>query len=215
MTSIYILKLTGGRYYVGKSSDPMKRYQEHLSGKGSAWTRKYKPIAVEKVISNASDFDEDKYTKIYMSKYGIRKVRGGAYVSEELEDYQEETLRNEIWGAQNKCTRCGFGGHFVKDCHATKDVEENRFEEEIWVCEKCFREFKSESACEQHENNCSKPKNRCFRCGRIGHYADDCYASTTNNGRMLWGKPPSYKKRYVDSDDGSDLDSDDYEDLDY
>ena len=89
-TNIYILKLQGGKYYIGKTSDPMKRYKEHLDGKGSAWTKKYAPIGVEKVIKNASPFDEDKYTKEYMAKYGIDKVRGG----------------------------CGREGHYSPDCYA-------------------------------------------------------------------------------------------------
>ena len=57
-TNIYILRCEGGRYYVGKSDNVMKRYQQHLSGSGSAWTRKYKPIAIEKMIKNAMyDFE--------------------------------------------------------------------------------------------------------------------------------------------------------------
>ena len=30
MASVYVLKLEGGRYYVGKSDNVMKRYEEHL-----------------------------------------------------------------------------------------------------------------------------------------------------------------------------------------
>ena len=43
-TNIYVLKLQGGRYYVGKSQDVIGRYKQHMDGKGSAWTKKYKPI---------------------------------------------------------------------------------------------------------------------------------------------------------------------------
>ena len=75
-TNIYILKLRAGKYYVGMSDKPMERYQQHLDGMGAAWTRKYKPVALETVITNASPFDEDKYTKEYMVKHGIENVRG-------------------------------------------------------------------------------------------------------------------------------------------
>jgi len=131
-TNIYILKLQGGRYYIGKSDNVMKRYGEHLSGHGSAWTRKYKPIGVEKVIENVSSFQEDAFTKEYMAKYGIDKVRGGSYVSEELDDFQKEALNMEIWGAQDKCTQCGRKGHFVKDCYASTDVSGNKIYEELF-----------------------------------------------------------------------------------
>jgi predicted GIY-YIG superfamily endonuclease len=74
-TNIYVLHLQGGAYYVGKSDDPMRRYQEHLDGRGSAWTKLHRPIAVERVIAGASPFDEDKITKELMAKHGIDKVR--------------------------------------------------------------------------------------------------------------------------------------------
>lgn len=143
-TNIYILKLQGGKYYIGKTSDPVKRYQEHLEGRGSAWTKKYKPVSLEKVIKNASPFDEDKYTKEYMAKYGIDKVRGGSYVSMELDEVQEEALTREIWGAKDCCTQCGRKGHFVNDCFAISNAFWNRYEEkdqeEAWGCEYCDAE---------------------------------------------------------------------------
>src|SRR5688500_13653928 len=78
-TNVYILKLADDKYYVGKSSDPYRRYIEHATASGSAWTKKYKPLKIEKVIPNASHFDEDKCVKEYMSVYGIDNVRGGTY----------------------------------------------------------------------------------------------------------------------------------------
>jgi predicted GIY-YIG superfamily endonuclease len=43
--SIYILKLEENKWYVGKTYRKVKeRFQEHLDGKGSSWTKKYKPI---------------------------------------------------------------------------------------------------------------------------------------------------------------------------
>ena len=120
--NIYVLKLEGGRYYVGKSKNVMARYQQHLDGTGSAWTNKYKPIGVHKVLNNVSDFDEDKITKEYMSKFGIDKVRGGSYVEVELGDFHKDALKMEIWNAKNLCTQCGRSGHFVKDCYAKTDI---------------------------------------------------------------------------------------------
>ena len=70
-TNIYVLRLAGGNFYIGKSNNIMSRYQDHLSGNGSDWTRKYKPVALDKTFDNVSPFEEDKITKEYMSKYGI------------------------------------------------------------------------------------------------------------------------------------------------
>lgn len=121
-TNIYVLKLEGGRYYVGKSDNPTKRYQEHLNGSGSSWTKKYKPIGVEKIIQKASPFDEDRYVKEYMAKYGMDKVRGGAYVGLQLDKTQEYTLNKELRAAQDCCNTCGRKGHWAKDCYARTEL---------------------------------------------------------------------------------------------
>jgi hypothetical protein len=129
-TNIYILRLESGKYYIGKTNNLQQRKKEHLNGTASAWTRKYKPISVEKIIPNASSFDEDKYTKIYMNKYGIHNVRGGSYVQINLDENQKKTLTREIRGATDKCIQCGRTGHFIKNCYAKTDVSGNTLEDE-------------------------------------------------------------------------------------
>jgi len=171
-TNIYILKLQGGHYYVGKSDNVMKRYEQHLNGRGSAWTKKYKPISVEKVIENVSQFDEDKFTKEYMAKYGIDKVRGGTYVSVELDDFQKEALNTEIWGAQDKCTQCGRKGHFVKDCYAKTDVSGNEI---------LYEDESEEEDSEEDEDDYVT----CYRCGNEGHYSTTCYAKKHVDGSWI------------------------------
>ena len=199
-TNIYVLRLEGGRFYVGKSDNVMSRYQQHLNGSGSAWTKKYKPVSLEKTIENVSPFEEDKITKEYMNKYGIDKVRGGSYVEIELSDFHKDALKMEIWGAKDLCTNCGRAGHFVKDCYAVKDASGNKIEyedseddseEEEWICEFCDRGFSTKFGCIVHEKTCKEKnkkktkENACYRCGRPGHYAPDCYASKHIKGYYL------------------------------
>lgn len=161
-TNIYVLRLEGGRYYVGKSDNVMNRYEQHLKGSGSAWTRKYKPVSLEKTIENVSSFEEDKVTKEYMSKYGIDKVRGGSYVEVELSDFHTDALKMEIWAAKDLCTQCGRPGHFVKDCHAKTDVSGNKIEYEEdsdeWGCKYCDRTFTTAFGCGVHEKSCKAKK---------------------------------------------------------
>jgi len=121
MEQIYILKLRAGKYYIGKTRNIEKRYEVHLNGEGSAWTKKYSPLSLVKTIKSTSQFDEDKYVKEYMAKYGIENVRGGTYSNVVLDANCIAVLEKEIRHSKNLCTRCGRDTHYIKDCYATTD----------------------------------------------------------------------------------------------
>ena len=118
MTTIYILELHAGYYYIGKTSNIITRYQQHLNGEGSAWTKAHPPVSLVRTMEGMSAFDEDKVTKEYMAKYGIDRVRGGSYVEMVIGPAVKQILQREIWGAKGLCTGCGKGGHFVADCYS-------------------------------------------------------------------------------------------------
>ena len=123
MEQIYILKLRAGKYYIGKTRNIEKRYEEHLTGTGSGWTKKHKPLSLIKTIKSTSQFDEDKYVKEYMAKYGIENVRGGSYSNIVLDENSIAVLEKEIRHSNNVCMRCGRDTHYIKDCYATTDVD--------------------------------------------------------------------------------------------
>ena len=68
MLCVYVLELENKKYYVGKTTNFDERFKQHKNGVGSFWTKKYKPIKVVEIVKNVSNFDEDKYVKIYMAK---------------------------------------------------------------------------------------------------------------------------------------------------
>jgi hypothetical protein len=201
MVFIYTLKLHQGKYYIGKTTNPSFRLDNHFNSNGSAWTMKYKPIKLLELIPNCDTYDEDKYTRIYMDKYGIENVRGGSFVSIELDKTTIQHLTQMSNGTNDKCFICSKAGHFAKDCKEQDEYEE------VWCCEKCNKEFDNEKKCETHEQQCedefeddyddddddveetdednTESNDCCFRCGREGHYATSCYASKHIKGYYL------------------------------
>jgi putative endonuclease len=43
---VYILECEDGSLYTGISPDPLKRFEAHSRGKGAAYTRSHKPVAL-------------------------------------------------------------------------------------------------------------------------------------------------------------------------
>ena len=113
--TLYLLELSGDKYYVGQTSDPEFRFNEHLSGKGAKWTRLHKPscILLTRNISVGSAAEamlyENWMTFQYMEKFGWENVRGGDYLVVESFKLQERISHIYDCG-QNKIR------YFVADC---------------------------------------------------------------------------------------------------
>lgn len=165
MVFIYILKLESNKYYIGKTTNPNFRLNQHFNSNGCAWTKKYQPIKIIEIIPDCDNFDEDKYTKKYMLKYGINNVRGGTFCQIKLNTDNISTIQKELDGATDKCYNCGENGHFANECQNNDNDELQK------MYEKLYQELKKQD--------------RCFRCHRIGHYAENCYAKTFDNGEEI------------------------------
>lgn len=183
MESLYVLKLDKGKWYIGKSTDIMKRYQQHLTGSGSAWTSKYPPKSLVESRPITSTHDENNVTKDYMKKYGVENVRGGSYTQVVLDDSTISVLKNEFIGNDNKCLNCGLAGHFANRCRTKVEQKEQSY---VYECDYCDRVFTTRFGCSVHEKKCSeKDSDECYRCGRDSHWANECYAKTHVDGYAL------------------------------
>ena len=72
----YLLHLEGDNYYVGKTSDVLRRLTKHFSGGGSAWTKLHPPKSIMGVWSG--DIETTLYY-IIKSLYGADCVRGAGF----------------------------------------------------------------------------------------------------------------------------------------
>ena len=175
---LYVLELQGGKYYVGQTKNLQKRFQEHLDGVGSVWTRKHAPLAIASSVALDGALHEDRVTKELMLEHGIDNVRGGSYCRIDLDDGQYNALTTELRSATGTCFECGRQGHFAAQCPAKRESAKR---------EPGKREpSKSETAKPVKRKRTSKStRDSCLRCGRSGHFADTCYAKTDADGDLL------------------------------
>jgi predicted GIY-YIG superfamily endonuclease len=123
--SIYVLQLAQGRVYVGRTSDWRKRFEQHMSGRGSAFTQAYAPTGVVlprlgRVTGSAEAAERDE-TLRYMHLRGINLVRGWKYTRVAMSDEERRDAEANIRELFDFCRRCGCPGHFVTRCKATVD----------------------------------------------------------------------------------------------
>ena len=158
MVYIYVLKLGKGKYYVGKTNQPNFRIKSHFNSKGSEWTKTYWPIAIEKLIPNCDNYDEDKWTKIYMDIYGIDNVRGGSFTKLRSSPKERVILRCQIPSALE----------LQEDNLDDEDFTDNALDE----TKKLLRQISNGT------------NDKCFKCGKKGHFAKDCNSKSNQDKKQ-------------------------------
>ena len=191
MVFIYVLQLKENKWYIGKTETSKFRIDTHFDSAGSEFTKKYPPQEIYQIIPECDKYDEDKYVKKYMDKYGIDNVRGGTYCRLELTNNEKEVIQKELWGANDLCFLCG-GDHFVKDCPNNKEVEELEINEEYIIDDKLLKTIKQDRITNTNFNS----------AGHSGHKAEyskyyidpknDCIKLRPNNS------DDTYKRIYFD-----------------
>ena len=134
MEYLYVLKLEKDKWYVGKSANVERRYEQHLNGDGAKWTFLHRPIQLVLKRPLKDSEDEDRTTQSFIEKYGAENVRGGSYCQVEprprktvivnWDDYSQLDESDD-----NACFRCGRISHWQRDCYAKYDIDGNFIKE--------------------------------------------------------------------------------------
>ena len=137
MVNIYVLELEQGKYYVGKTNHTFQRFNQHVTGDGAEWTKKYKVKDLFAFHKNRTDADENRITLQMMKKYGVKNVRGGSWCQLKLSKSSIKSLENRINGRRHskvksskKCTKCGRNNHNANNCYARTHVNGKRIKRE-------------------------------------------------------------------------------------
>lgn len=93
MDTLYVLSLSDNKWYVGRTGNVERRFEQHMNGDGAKWTWLHKPLKIVETREMKSDADEDEVTLEYMEKYGMYNVRGGQFCSVELKPWDVRKIR--------------------------------------------------------------------------------------------------------------------------
>ena len=102
MDKIYVLRLHNDKWYVGRSANVERRFEQHMSGEGAKWTFLHKPINIHETRDIITEDDEDRITREYMKQFGIYNVRGGKYCAVELKSFNIRDIKNDIEKEEQK-----------------------------------------------------------------------------------------------------------------
>jgi predicted GIY-YIG superfamily endonuclease len=208
MPLVYVLRLTGGKYYVGRTTKLQFRMEDHLPesmGRGALWTTLYPPQDIVEILVEPEQGLLELATTIkYMSRYGIDNVRGALFTSRDLTDEQREQIKMLQCSAEDKCYKCEGKGHVAADCPnpvipPAPSQPTPQPQPPIQVAHR--NPYPPKPKSQSVPNTSSRGDFQggtiqCWRCKKFGHMADSCFVTLPTSS--------SSKKYYESLSDDSD-----------
>jgi hypothetical protein len=162
MEYIYILKCQKEKYFIGKTYNVQIEYNEHLDGTFCDFTKEFKPCDIEGIFELDTEINLELIVAKYVNKYDKKNVF--------FQETDIKEIKKLIKKINNKCI-CDSESHWLDSCNKLN------LKDEFWS--KIFNKMVN-----NFTKNC-KDSEICCRCGRFGHFMDQCYAKKHSDGYDL------------------------------
>jgi hypothetical protein len=206
---IYILSCKADKVYIGKSKTQIKTISEHRKHWKAEWVVKYPMIDVVAGFENCNAFDADKFVIQTMAEYGVDNVRGGSFDALYLTSDQRAVLLRMIRSSLDLCFLCGVAGHYIKTCYGNQVAKAGKVrckqKDPTWFERNLGCLFGGGTGANDDDDDEDKKENEkyerneeketanllaqtqiiCLRCGREGHWTEQCFAHKHVNGKIL------------------------------
>jgi hypothetical protein len=183
---LYVLRLEGGNYYVGKTTNFRGAMHQHRTAAYAdahfrAWTTLHRPVDGEDAIEEKRVMDgevgteETNLTLKYMARHGMERVRGGVYCRAVLSEADLAAITMQLKGAGDKCYSCDGPGHFARDCQSRAPPSPAPSSARMDTSTPTPRTRPPSRGTRAATPTTTRP-GACFRCGGQGHWAANCTA---------------------------------------
>ena len=94
---VYIIQCQDGSLYTGYSTEPVKRFYKHLSGKGAKYTRSHKPqlfVFIQKMDTKVEALKFEYKIKSLTRTQKIKLIQGCKEAQELAKEFNQEVYQN-------------------------------------------------------------------------------------------------------------------------